>query len=350
MIIRFGIPILAAVALGFGIATTMILKPEDKMTAAPNPPATTLLGPVTVAGLGELQTPGEPISIGNALSGIVSKVHITTGDTVKAGAPLFAIDDRELKAELNLKQQMLAAAQAKLDRLRAGTRPEDIPPMRARVEAARVAAERTQDSLKRAESVGSAGAMSREELATRRFDLRQAQAELMHAEAELSKLEAGAWAPDVAIAEREVRQAEAEVQRVETQIGRLTVRAPVDATVLRADVREGEFAQSGDLLRPLVVLGRTGAMEVRVQVDEEDASRVLAQAPAEGFLRGRERTRIELKFVRIEPRIVPKTSLTGATTERVDTRVLFVVYEVVGSPQRVYPGQKLDVFIKADAS
>jgi hypothetical protein len=46
---------------------------------------------------------------------------------------------------------------------------------------------------------------------------------------------------------------------------------------------------------------------------------------------------------------VPKTSITGSTTERVDTRVLFVVYRVVGSPERVYAGQKLDVFIKAGA-
>jgi hypothetical protein len=32
----------------------------------------------------------------------------------------------------------------------------------------------------------------------------------------------------------------------------------------------------------------------------------------------------------------------------VDTRVLFVVYQVAGSPERVYVGQKLDVFIKAE--
>jgi HlyD family secretion protein len=66
-------------------------------------------------------------------------------------------------------------------------------------------------------------------------------------------------------------------------------------------------------------------------------------------VRGRDRTRIDLEFVRVEPRVVPKTSITGSTTERVDTRVLFVVYRVVGSPERVYAGQKLDVFIKAGA-
>jgi hypothetical protein len=51
--------------------------------------------------------------------------------------------------------------------------------------------------------------------------------------------------------------------------------------------------------------------------------------------------------VRIEPSIVPKTSIVGMVTERIDTRVLCVVYEVVGSPERVYPGQRVDVFIRS---
>ncbi len=85
---------------------------------------------------------------------------------------------------------------------------------------------------------------------------------------------------------------------------------------------------------------------MRVQIDEEDASRVSPNARAEGFVRGRDRTSIELRFVRIDPRIVPKKALTGSTTERVDTRVLFVVYEVVGATPPIYAGQKLDVFME----
>jgi hypothetical protein len=115
------------------------------------------------------------------------------------------------------------------------------------------------------------------------------------------------------------------------------------------DVRPGEFVQGASQQAAPVVLGRLGPLQVRVQVDEEDASRVLPGAEAEGFVRGRERTKLSLQFVRIEPRIVPKLSLTGATTERVDTRVLFVVYEVVGTAERVYPGQKLDVFVAGRA-
>ncbi|MCX5689300.1 MAG: HlyD family efflux transporter periplasmic adaptor subunit [Planctomycetota bacterium] len=349
MIIKFGIPILAAVALGFGAATTVILKPEDQLTTAPNPPATTTLGEDTVAGLGEFQSPGEPIAVGTALPGIVKSVHVVAGDSVHRGQPLFAIDDRELQAELDLKQQMLAAAEARLERLRAGTRPEDLPPARARVEAVRIAVERTQDLLARGESLGTQGAMSGEELRGRWFANKLAHAELLEAQATLARLEAGTWTPDIVVAERERDQALADVRMTQMQIERLVVRSPADATVLRIDVREGEFVQAGESIRPSAVIAKSGGLEVRVQVDEEDASRVRPGAPAEGFVRGRDRIRIEMEFLRVEPRVVPKTSITGSTTERVDTRVLFVVYRVVGSPERVYAGQKLDVFINADA-
>lgn len=348
MLIKFGIPIVAATALGFGVATTIILKPEDRLTTPPHPPASTTLGGNTVAGLGEFQSPGESIAVGSPLSGLVKTVRVTTGDTVRRGQPLFELDDREVLAELNLKRETLAAAEARVRRLKAGTRPEDLPPARARVEAAQIVAERAQDQLTRAESLESTGAMSREEIRIRSFAQRFAKAELIEAQAVLARLEAGTWAPDIDIAERERDQAQAEVLKIETDLDRLIVLAPADATVLRTDVREGEFVQAGESLRPPIVLARAGGLEVRVQVDEEDASRVRPGAPAEGFVRGRERVKVELEFLRIEPRVVPKTSITGSTTERVDTRVLFVVYRVVGSPEQVYVGQKLDVFIKAE--
>lgn len=349
MLVKYGIPILAAAALGFGAATTVILKPEDQLTEAPHPPATTSLGPDTVAGLGEIQSPGEAVRVETPLAGAVKHVHVVTGGSVKKGAPLFEIDDRSLRAELAVGQNKLAAAEARLARLRAGTRPEDLPPARARVESAKVSVERARDLAARAESLGARGAMSIEELRARSFSVRVAEAELLETQAHLARLEAGTWGADIAIAERERDLARAEVEKLEVEIDRLTVRSPADATVLRADIREGEYVQPGDLRGAPITLARSGDLEVRVQVDEEDASRVEPHASAEGFVRGRDRSRVDLEFVRIEPRVVPKTSITGSTTERVDTRVLFVVYRVIGTPPRVYAGQKLDVFIKAGA-
>ena len=56
-----------------------------------------------------------------------------------------------------------------------------------------------------------------------------------------------------------------------------------------------------------------------------------------------------LSFVRFEPYVLPKRSLTGDTAERVDTRVLQAVYAFAPSDFPAFVGQQVDVFIKAPA-
>jgi hypothetical protein len=65
-------------------------------------------------------------------------------------------------------------------------------------------------------------------------------------------------------------------------------------------------------------------------------------------LKGDPTTRFPLEFVRVEPFVVPKKSLTGENTERIDTRVLQVIYRVApGAGPRLYVGQQVDVYIDA---
>ena len=61
--------------------------------------------------------------------------------------------------------------------------------------------------------------------------------------------------------------------------------------------------------------------------------------------RGDPRQEFALRFVRVEPFVIPKRSLTGDNTERVDTRVLQVIYEVEPGQGRLYVGQQLDVYV-----
>jgi len=86
---------------------------------------------------------------------------------------------------------------------------------------------------------------------------------------------------------------------------------------------------------------------VRVDVDESEAWRVREGAHAIGHVRGNADLKTPLQFVRFEPFVVPKQSLTGDSTERVDTRVLQVIYRVEREDVRLFVGQQLDVFIDA---
>jgi HlyD family secretion protein len=88
-------------------------------------------------------------------------------------------------------------------------------------------------------------------------------------------------------------------------------------------------------------------LHVRVDIDENDAWRLRTGAPAVAFVRGNPELKTPLQFVRIEPYVVPKVSLTGQTTERTDTRVLQVVYSFEQAALPIYVGQQMDVFIEA---
>jgi len=84
-------------------------------------------------------------------------------------------------------------------------------------------------------------------------------------------------------------------------------------------------------------------------VDEHEGWRVRPGANAEGHVRGNAELKTPLRFVRFEPFVIPKKSLTGDSTERVDTRVLQVIYRVEREDLPLFIGQQLDVFIDAPA-
>lgn len=149
-------------------------------------------------------------------------------------------------------------------------------------------------------------------------------------------------------AEAQLAQARAEVKSIETDWERLTVRAPVDGQVLQLKVHPGEFAPVAATAAgepPLILLGSVTPLHVRVDVDENDAWRVRAGATAIGYLRGNKNIKTPLTFVRFEPYVVPKKSLTGDSAERVDTRVLQVIFSFERRDLPIYVGQQMDVFI-----
>jgi multidrug efflux pump subunit AcrA (membrane-fusion protein) len=138
----------------------------------------------------------------------------------------------------------------------------------------------------------------------------------------------------------------AEVRQLETDLARLTVRAPLAGQILRVNVRPGEYAPAGPTSEPLMAMGDVTPLHVRVQIDEEDASRIREGAPAEAALRGDGARRIALRFVRFEPQAVPKRNLNGGA-ERIDTRVMEAIYAFDPKDLRAVVGQQMDVFVDA---
>jgi RND family efflux transporter MFP subunit len=248
-----------------------------------------------VAGAGLIEPRTEIIAIGTSIAGIVTRVNVEVGTFVPAGTALFEIDDRQARA--------------------------DVAVRRAEVEVAEAARADVRNQLRLAESVRDKRALSVEELDRRRFA--------------------------AVLADARVLEAVAQLEAAETNLDLLAVRAPVDGQVLQVNVRVGEFAPTGVVETPLVLLGDVATLHVRVDVDETEAWRVQAGAAATAVVRGNPQIRTPLRFVRFEPYIIPKRSLTGESTERVDTRVLQVIYSFERGELPVFVGQQMDVFIEA---
>lgn len=116
--------------------------------------------------------------------------------------------------------------------------------------------------------------------------------------------------------------------------------------MLQLKLHLGEFAPVAATAAgqpPLILLGSVTPLNVRV--DENDAWRVHNGTPAIGYLRGNKNIKTPLTFARFEPDVVPKKSLTGDSTDRVDTRVLQVVFSFEHGDLPIYVGQQMDVFI-----
>jgi multidrug efflux pump subunit AcrA (membrane-fusion protein) len=176
-----------------------------------------------------------------------------------------------------------------------------------------------------------------------------AKAKFDHAKAEFELRQQGAWKFDKIVSRTAVEQAESQVRQVETEIERLTICSQAEGEVLQVNLRPGEFvgAPPG---QPLVIVGDIGKLHVRVDVDEYDIPRFRANAAAKASLKGQSKEQFPLTFVRIEPFVVPKKSLTGENTERVDTRVLPVIYHIHAGGRQLFVGQQLDVYIEAETS
>ena len=343
--IKYGLPIFAALALTFAVVKIVHTQPvHAKLTPPAAPPSAVYTSQVGAVGLAEAES--ENIAISLPVPGLVTRVDIKAGDHVRKGARLFSLDDRDLQAELALRQSSLALAETRLERLAMSPRPEDLPPAEAKVREAEQLYQDAAVQLNLIESVRDKRAIRDEDLQRRRLAVKAAEARLDGAKAELALLKAGTWKPDLDIARAEVAEARRQVERVEADLTRLVVTAPIDGEILQSKVHAGEYAQAGPLAQPLILMGATRRLNVRADIDEQDAWRVKAGATAKGTVRGNSGERLPLHFVRVEPYVIPKRNLTGDSTERVDTRVLQVIF-ALHPGAHVYAGQQLDVFIDA---
>jgi RND family efflux transporter MFP subunit len=305
----FWLLILTAVAGAFG-AVQLVLnsrKPIPASTPLNAPPSAPFLA--SLGGRGLVESVGENVRIAPALPALVAKVNVKVGDEVKAGDVLIEQDTREAAATVAAQEAEIAA-------------------LRAQLKEAEVAIADRRDQWSRIEQLIAKKVASDEEKQRVFFALQNAEAQLGSMTAKIAS-------------------AEAQLARAKVQLDLHVIRAPREGRILQVNTRAGEYA-SPTTLEPLILLGQVGQLQLRVDIDEDNASRVHPGMPAKAYIKGRRDVEIPLTFVRIEPYILPKKSLTGESSERVDTRVLQLIYRF-DRPDgaAIYAGQQMDVFLDA---
>ena len=287
---------IAAFQLTRGTASEVAIKPPPY-----EPAVRDKNGLISAAGL--VESMSENTSLGSAYSGIVSEVNVKVWDKVNRGQPLLTLDRTEIKQQIEVQASIVRAAEA--------------------------ATERAKDQYDRWSSLKDTGAVSKSDLKNYELAREEAVAKLNTARSQLTQLE--------------------------IMFRRYQIISPIDGTVLQVNVRKGEFVAAGQ--KAPIVVGNIEQLQIRCDVDEQLATRVREGLPAKGYLKG-ESTRvgagdraIPLKFLRIEPFVIPKASLTGASIERVDTRVLQVIYQFDRpADHNIFVGQQMDVYIDTSKS
>ncbi|ABC64301.1 efflux RND transporter periplasmic adaptor subunit [Erythrobacter litoralis] len=310
---RLGLPIIAVIGLIIAVFFIMGGLPDRELEEPDRePPRATgaLANSPRVAGAGVVEPSSETIQIGTALSGLVTDLRVQPGDYVEKGQPLFTVDTRAIRAQLQQANAQISEA-------------------RAAIAEAQTAQSTAAQQLALYRNVDDPAAVSR--------------SEVIRAEGE-----ANAARTRLQLARARLQSAQATADSARTEIGRATVRAPIAGEILAVNIRPGEFLSTmgGGGSQPFIEMGQTRPLYIRVDVDEEQAPRVAMGEPAIVSPRGAADQQVKASFVRAEPLVVPKRSLTNSAQERVDVRVLQIIYELPDSDLfRV--GQQIDAFIPA---
>lgn len=345
MKIRFIIlPIIAVIGIGLAIYTVY-----KQSRPAPNAPPSgqPTKSPFSnrVAGSGLVEPATEIMNIGTSISGTVQSVSVKEGQLVKKGDILFTIDQRDTVAQLGAAKAKLEVATRKVEQLKSMPHSEDVDRATAIVAQRQSAVDDATHRLERLNAVEDQSAISANERPTRMFEMSLTKSRLDEAKSELARMMKGTYPEDLAVATAEARVADADVAMLQTDLAQSEVKAPIDGTVLRVNARAGEFAAAGALREGLVVMGQLTPLHIRVDVDELDAWRFDPNGKAVAVLRGGKIVEFPIEYVRTVPVVIPKRTLTGENSERIDTRVMEMIYSFTQDNPKVLPGQLLDVYI-----
>lgn len=226
------------------------------------------------------------IAVGAKVMGRVAWIGVEKGDKVQQGQVLVRLEDNDFRAQSNQARANLAAAQARLDQLRAGSRPQEKLKDRAGILQAQATLTNAESEYERAAKLYAAGVSSKAEL-ERAIAQRDSARALVEAARQSSAMtDIGPRAEEIRAGEAQVRQMKAALDYADTQLANTEIRAPVSGTVLQRIVERGEmvspsaFGESG-ARTSVVALADLNDLQIELDISQADFARLKMDQRAE---------------------------------------------------------------------
>lgn len=279
-----------------------------------------------VGGLGLVEPHAPETRLGPDLGGRIAALHVVEGQVVTAGTVLIELEAGPEQAALDAADATVAVRQAELVRARRGLRPEELAAITSETESARARAALSQGVLSRLEAAAAGGGATVDEVERAR---QQAEADRFAADTTASRQLAGHTGrrEDVLVAMAQLRVAEAQRAQAQAELDRHRIVAPIDGQILAIHNRIGEYVQPGGA-EPVVVMGDTTRLRVRLDVDERDIAHVAMGATGVVTAEAFGERQFPGHIVEIGHRMGRKNLRTDEPTERIDTKILEVVMEL----------------------
>ncbi|PSN17233.1 efflux transporter periplasmic adaptor subunit [filamentous cyanobacterium CCP5] len=267
-------------------------RPQYDLSALTVPVETQALT-VRVTASGTVQ-PIQTVNLSPKNAGIVVNLLVEQGDAVSAGEVIARMSSDDIQAQIAQDRSAVAEAQARLQEVRNGSRPEEVAQAEAalraattQVEDAQARLDLAQSQLRRTEDLYQQGALPASDLDSAQRELRSAQAAYRQSQAGVeearSRLQDIRTLPvpeAVAQAEAQVAQAQGRLQGSQVRLEDTIIRAPFDGIVTQKFATEGAFvtpttsASEATSATSTAIVALARGLEVLVEVPEADISQI----------------------------------------------------------------------------
>lgn len=298
-----------------------------------------------IAGPGRVEPISEEIQLGSELSGKLKTVAVQEGESIHRGQLLAVLENDDYRAQLASAAAEVETKQALLRKIMNGAREQERGEAQASVREAQAVASNAQAELARRQDLFQNGIISREELEryTRAYEVAREQYQEKSSHASL--LNNGPREEDLAFAQADLRLAQANEAQAQARYEKSFIKSPIDGVVLRKHHRDGESVSSSATTHdPVLTIGDTQVLRVRVNIDEMDVNKVRVGQTAYVTADAYGKQKVWGHVVQVGELLGPKTIRTDEPTERVDRKFLETIVEL--DPGAQLPmGLRVDTFI-----